>query len=100
MENSKYFYCFVGQVNTTFGKPHKVTGRHNLHGDLVAFTSRAKRDKFYNEYYCTNGSINTYKTNKRDAKVDYFGGLSQREFDEYLFYIDHQVDEKYNNYFN
>lgn len=99
MKTPRYFYCFVGQTSTTCGTPHKITGRHDTYGDLIAFTSRAKRDKFYNEYYSSNGFASTHKTNKRDAKTKYFAGTTQREFDDHINYIDMQADENYNDYF-
>lgn len=99
MAKSKYFYCFVGQTNTTWGKPHTATDRYDIWGDLVAFTSRAKRDRFYNEYYSSNGFESVHKTNKRDAKSKYFAGMSQLRFDDHMGYVDMQADEKYDAYF-
>jgi len=100
MKNSKISYCFLGQ-NATTGTPNRLTGKMSMYGELVAFSCREKRDQFVNEYYDqSNPSIQAYKTNKSDAKSDYFAGLSKYVFDQYLSEVDSCVDESYNSYFD
>lgn len=77
------FLAFVGQVNTTFGAAHKRTGKHNVLGKLVSFSSKKERDD-----YCSiwDHTYNAYPvpTNKKEAKSKYFAGCTQEEFDDYL----------------
>lgn len=79
----KDYFAFVGQLNTTIGKPHKKTGRHNIYGNLFKFRTRKERDYFIEHYYNQNNDA-VVKTNLRHAKSRFFAGMSQREFDEYV----------------
>lgn len=84
------FYVFIGQANVTYGTPHKITGRHDIHGDLKAFKTKKDRDCFYDNYYSNDGFMNCYKTNKREAKSKFFAGMTQLQFEDHLKYIDNR----------
>lgn len=100
MKNTqKYFYAFVGQ-NATIGTPNQFSGNYSYVGELVAFSTRQKRDHFVNEYYDQNGSCFCVKTNKHSAKSEFCAGMSRYLYDQYLLEVDQNVDESYNSYFN
>ena len=71
-----------------------------MYGDLVAFSTRKKRDHFVSEYYDQNFNLSSHKTNKHAAKSEYCAGMSKHTYGEYLQEVDSQVDEKYNSFFN
>lgn len=91
----KYYYIWKGQ-NATIGTPHPQTGLLNMYGDLIAFSSKKKRDRFYNEYYDNNPSVRLYKCSRTTCR-EYFLGWSVREMNEY---IDHIVDDYVDNAYN
>lgn len=81
------YYVFVGQLNTTSGRPHPTTGRYSIYGDLLAFSTRKQRDEFYNNFYSSNVFESCVKTNKNSARSRFFRGMTQIEFDDYLSYV-------------
>lgn len=85
------FYVFVWQLNTTYGTPHKTTGRHNIYGDLIAFDTIKERDHYHDNFYSNNGFESCVKTNKRDAKSQFFAGMTQHQFNDYLQYVDNAM---------
>lgn len=98
----KLHYAFVGQLHTTSGTPHKTTGSYSRYGNIVAFSSRQKRDHFVNEYYDrSNPSTVAITTNYKSAKSLYCAGMTQKEYDSYMLeYVITEVDQSYNIYFN
>lgn len=95
---SKYFYAFKGQ-NATTGTPNIKTGLMSYYGDIITFSSRAKRDRFFDEYYSNNPSEYVAKCNKSTAR-QYCLGMSVYDFNEYMRYVESLADEHYESYFN
>ena len=87
------YYAFKGQ-NASFGKPNERTGLMSTYGDLIAFSSRANRDYFVENYYGNNPSEFVVSANKKQAR-GYCLGMSVRSYEEYLRYVDSNVDERY-----
>lgn len=87
------YYAWLGTTHITFGMPHAKTGRMSRHGDLFAFSTKYARDQFcgnYNSRFLTYPSVTTL----RKAKVEYYGGLTQTQFDEYVHYVNEYIDEQ------
>ena len=82
------YYAWAGNTRTTSGTPHPVTGRLNLFGDMFAFSSKKERDDFCENHYMARYESYPVKTNKREAKRLYFGGCTQVQFDEYMYYVE------------
>jgi hypothetical protein len=80
----KKYYAFIGQLRTTCGVAHKITGRLNCYGDLVVFNTAKLRSDFIENTWVNNPSTHIYSTNKKESKIAFFGGLTLREFNEYL----------------
>lgn len=78
----RHYYAFVGSP-ATYGMPHPTTGRLNAHGKLFCFDTKKERDEFCDDF---NHEFNQYPrpTNKKEAKVLYFGGMSNNQFEEML----------------
>lgn len=94
----KYFYIWKGQ-NATCGRPNPLTGRLNMYGDLLAFTSKSKRDQFYNEYYDNNPSVKLYKCNKKSARK-FFLGMPVYNFEnDVLQFANMDADQHFESYF-
>lgn len=93
----KQWYVFVGQDSVTCGTTNKITGLQNCYGDLVCFDSKKERDNYYNNFYDDNGFTQCIKTNKHDAKSKFFAGMSQREFNDYLQYVNSDCNYSHNN---
>jgi len=87
------FYLFIGQLKTTTGRQHASTGRMNTFGDLRAFPSKSERDSFYGDFYSNNPSVSCVKTNKSNAKSDFFGGMTLIAYEEYVQYVDFACSE-------
>ena len=87
------YYAFKGQ-NASCGKPNQTTGLYNTYGDLIAFSSKEKRDYFVENYYGNNPSEFVVSANKKQAR-GYCLGMSVRNYEEYLHYVDSNVDELY-----
>ncbi len=81
----KLFLAWVGD-NATMGYPHKITGRHNMHGELRHFYSKKERDRFCEQW---SNKYNSYPvpTTKAKAKANYFAVYTKIEFEEHLKYI-------------
>jgi hypothetical protein len=90
---AKLYYAFIGQ-NATTGKPNTRTGYHSLYGDLYSFSSKRERDCFVEDKYNSSAQIIAVATNKRDAKRKYFRGMTQVEFDQYLFFVDNGCNQE------
>ena len=82
------YYAFIGQLKTTCGLPHNVTGRMNTYGDLVVFYSYLERKKFLGYISFNNPNTHAYSTSKKEAKIAFFGGMTQIQFDDYLKLVD------------
>lgn len=86
---SKQYLAFVGNKNCTYGKPHPATGRFNKYGKLVSFDSKKERDEFCDnwdsQYQCY-----PVATNRKEAKSLFCAGMSQDQFDEYLYIIENE----------
>lgn len=80
---TKTYLAFLGQLNTTFGKPHPVTGRFDIYGGLYEFRTKKDRDDFCDVYNHDMGSY-PVATNKKKAKSLYFAGCTQEQFDDIL----------------
>lgn len=98
----KLHYAFIGQLHTTAGTANKRTGSYSKYGNIVAFSSRQKRDHFVSDYY---NSSNPYyvavATNYKTAKSKYCAGMTQKDYDDYMLnYVIANVDQEYDNYFN
>jgi hypothetical protein len=92
------YYLFIGQLNTTFGSAHKVTGLMNTHGDLMSFDTLAKRNEFYKNAYSHSSGTSIVKTTEKQAKSRFFGGLTQWQYLEYINFIDSDMIDYYNRY--
>jgi hypothetical protein len=81
------YLAWIGNINCTYGTPHKTTGRYDKHGELKLFKTKAERDLYCDQY---NHHYNMYpvKTNKRDAKAKYFAGCTQAQFNDYLIKLE------------
>ena len=94
----KNYYVFKGQ-NDTCGAPNRLTGLMSVHGDIIAFSTKEKRDRYYNEYYSQNNpSEFVRKCNKFTAR-SYCLGQSTYSFSDYMKYVDMNADEHYESYF-
>ena len=95
----KVHFCYVGQ-NATCGIPHPQTGLHNMFGDIIAFSSRAKRDRFVDEYYSQSSpSVYAEKCNRSSARK-YCLGQSMYDFQTYTINMAlGAIDESYNSFF-
>lgn len=91
------YYCFKGQ-NATTGSPNTQTGCMSMYGDILAFSTKQKRDKFVAEYYGNNPSVFVRKCNKKTAR-GYCLGMSMYTFKEYMQYVLQNADEDYDSYF-
>ena len=89
----KNFYIFMGQ-NATCGTPHPVTGNLNMHGDLIAFSTKEKRDHFFDEYNPNRAGIELTKCTDKTCRK-FFRGMTVYHMQENIRYIDQCVDEAY-----
>ena len=78
----RVFFVFEGNLDVHVGTPHKSNGRQNIEGNLRAFTTKQKRDDFIADHSSNYSSI--VITTKHKAKVDYFAGISQVMYDDYV----------------
>ena len=85
----KRFYVWLGQ-NATCGEPNMITGRLSRFGDVLIFSTKAKRDAFIEDYYDPNGNKRAVAGSKKDMR-GYNLGMSVRAFEEYISYL--TVDE-------
>ena len=93
----KLHYIFKGQ-NSTCGTPHPKTGEHNTFGDLIAFTTSAKRNHFFDEYYNHDFNQVMTKCGKSTCR-QFFLGMSVNAMNEHLEQIvNPKADETYNNW--
>jgi len=91
------YYLFIGQLETTTGTSHNTTGRLNIFGDLMPFNTLAERNDFFKNAYSNVAGISIVKTNQRQAKSRFYGGLTQDQYISHICYIDsHMID--YNRY--
>lgn len=92
------FYAYRGE-NTSIGEPNKQTGLYSTYGDIIAFTTRAKRDRYVSEYSDSgNPSVYAKACTKHDTR-GYCLGSTVRGFNDHLEYIGSIADEHYNSYF-
>ena len=91
------YYLFIGQLNTTTGRAHRVTRRMNTLGDLMSFDTLAKRNEFYKSAYSHNAHVSIVKTTEKQAKSRFYGGLTQYQYFEYVNFIDSDMID-YNRY--
>ena len=78
----RYYYAFVGGF-ATYGTPHPRTGRLSVYGKLFCFNSKRERNEFCDTF---NTEFNQYPhpTNKKEAKVLYFGGICKQSFEDQI----------------
>ena len=95
----KNFYAFVGQ-NASTGTPNPVTGNYSRYGNIIAFSTIAKRDRFVGEYYNQQNPQEFAEKCRRCTARKYNLGMSVEAFnDSVLGYADTNVDEHYNSFF-
>lgn len=84
------YLAWLGNINTTYGTPHRVTGLHDKHGELYLFKTAKERNLFCDQY---NYKFNSYpvKTNKQKAKAKYFAGCTQAQFNDYVSSLEYGV---------
>jgi len=73
------YMAWVGQ-NATTGQPHPITGRMSKWGDLYIFKSKKSRDEFCGKWDNIN-NVYPVPTNRKEAKVKYFAGMTQHKYD-------------------
>ena len=88
-----YYLAFKGQ-NATTGTPNLSTGMCSMYGDLIAFSSKRKRDRYVAEYYDNNPSVFVAAVSKKQAR-DYCLGLSMHDYNEYIRFVELNADECY-----
>lgn len=93
----RYFYAFKGQ-NATCGSTNERTGRKSTYGDVIAFSTRARRDSYVAAYFDNNADVFVKSCNKGTAR-QYTLGMSVGAHNEYMAHVDYNVDEAYNEYF-
>ena len=81
---TKYFYAFIGELRATHGRPHAITGRLSTYGDLVHFSNKSHRDFFVKCTQVNSPDKSIVNTNLSAAKTEFFGGLTQLQFNEYV----------------
>jgi len=92
----RYYYVFKGQ-KATIGAPHPQTGNRNIYGELIAFTTRAKRETYYDEYYRRPSEF-VQKCNKKTAR-QFFLGVSVAVYGDCVREANLDADAEYNDYF-
>tara|TARA_R110000772_G_scaffold137964_1_gene246912 strand:- start:277 stop:573 length:297 start_codon:yes stop_codon:yes gene_type:complete len=92
------YYVFKSQ-NATCGTPHPKTGLLNTYGDLIAFTTKGKRDHFFDEYWdCNNIWTQLIKCNTATCR-QFFLGMSVHHMREHIeMVVDAAADEACNNW--
>ena len=82
------YLAWIGNINCTYGTPHKTTGRYDKHGELKLFKTKAERDLYCDQY---SHRYNAYpvKTNKQEAKRKYFAGCTQAQFNNHLLQLEY-----------
>ena len=92
------YYIFKGQ-SATCGTPHPSTGRCNTYGDLIAFTSKDKRDHFFDEYYDHNNPSTLLTKCGKSTYRQFFLGMSVYQMQVYVNgHVNAAADETYNNW--
>lgn len=81
--NKIKYYCYVGSSAST-GQANQKTGLYSRYGDIIAFSTVAKRDKFVAEYYCGNFPNNLAIACNTTTARQYCLGMSVRAFKQYL----------------
>ena len=78
----KTYMAWVGN-NATYGIPHPQTGLCSVWGELYIFRTKKERDQFCDTWF---NLFNSYPvpTNRKQAKANYFAGLSQFEYDNMI----------------
>ena len=90
MKGFNMFLAWLGNINTTYGTPHKTTGLHDKYGELYLFKTAKERRLFCNQY---SYKYNAYPviTNKQQAKAKYFAGCTQAQFNDYVLSLEYGV---------
>tara|TARA_R110000787_G_scaffold238697_1_gene344917 strand:- start:5 stop:301 length:297 start_codon:yes stop_codon:yes gene_type:complete len=92
------YYIFKG-LNATCGAPHSTTGLLNTYGDLIAFTSKDKRDHFFDEYYDHNNPSTVMIKCGKSTYRQFFLGMSVYQMQVYVNgHVNAAADETYNNW--
>jgi len=74
-----YGFQFRGKPGTLKGKPHYLTGKRNISGQLYIFKTRIELINW------DNAGPKRIITTKREAKDLYFGGLGQSEYEAIIY---------------
>jgi hypothetical protein len=89
------YYIFKGQ-HATCGTPHMTTGLLSTYGDLIAFSTKEKRDSFFKEYYDYNNPSTVLTKCTANTCRKFFLGMSWHNMREYIdMYVDICVDDVY-----
>jgi hypothetical protein len=88
----------VGQ-NSYYGAPNKLTGNRSMYGEIHAFSTKEKREKYMTDYFYYDVDVIEKKCTRKTAR-NYCLGSTAQEFRDYMDSVDCDVDQEYNRAFD